>query len=229
MDFLKKTTLILLLCFSACAAREGFYHRVQHGETLYRISRAYRVTMDEVARANNLRDKGHLRKGQYLFIPRNQVGGAAVVRKGKKGRRRLARRTAPKVKVKSLKGRFVWPIKGKINRRFGKYKGKNNLGIDILASSGTSVQSTDHGKVVYAGNGIEGSGQTIIIRHSDEIFTVYSHLGKIKVKKDSVVKRGQSIGFVGFSNYDHLDQRAPFLHFEIRERTIPVNPELLLP
>ena len=223
----------LALSFAACAARHyGYYHRVAKGETMYRIAKAYDVEIKQIVRANNMRDASFLREGQFLLIP-GRTRRRAIDQRPGVGRRTVSPqiRTAPR--VTNLNGRFIWPIKDSRNRQilrpFGKRNQKRNTGIHIAAPLGSEVLSVAAGQVVYAGDGIEGFGNTVIIRHDDEIFSIYSHLQSYLVEPKQDLNQGQLIGRVGRAKHRLFAKQESFLHFEIRERTIPVNPQNLLP
>jgi lipoprotein NlpD len=230
-----------------CAAKHGFYHRVEKGETLYRISNAYQVPIAEVGRANNLRDYGGIREGQYILIPddgeRDSSNDHKISKSTKKNQRQsrthrvtpLAQRLEiPKrLKASNLRGRFIWPVLQekwqKISQGYGVFFKQRHTGVDIPLANGTDIAAVDSGTVISAGNKVAGFGNTIIIRHREELFSVYSYMGSFNIKAGDLVERGQFIGKSGSPNEVHFSQQQPLLHFEIRERTIPINPENLLP
>ncbi len=225
---------VLVVVCLCCASRRGYYHRVAKGETLYRISKAYGVPIERVAHSNNMRDLGHIREGQYLLIPGYEGKRRSGIPPKNKQRRANWRKTVPqRLRASNLSGRFIWPLRQSQLKRvalgFGKHRRKKHSGIDIIAPAGTTVTAVADGRVIYTGNDVEGFGKTVIIRHAEEIFSVYSYLGAILVTRDTEIKQGASVGAVGSPNTDHFKQDQPLLHFEIRERTVPVNPENLLP
>ncbi|MFO1258899.1 MAG: peptidoglycan DD-metalloendopeptidase family protein [Gammaproteobacteria bacterium] len=122
------------------------------------------------------------------------------------------------------KGRWMWPVEGQIMNRFIPSGPKVNKGIDILSSRGTPVHATSNGKVVYAGNGLRGYGNLIIIKHDEEFLSAYAHNETLLAKEGETVKQGQVIAKVGASGSDR-----PKLHFEIRYRGQPVDPLKYLP
>lgn len=123
------------------------------------------------------------------------------------------------------KGRFMRPVQGKVISAFGpKPGGLHNDGINIQAPSGTPVRAAGDGSVVYSGDGLEGYGNLILIRHADGWMTAYAHLGKTLAAKGDKVKRGQSIGTVGSTG--QVD--TPQLHFEVRRGTEAKDPALYL-
>ncbi len=86
------------------------------------------------------------------------------------------------------------------------------------------IKSSRSGKVVYAGDGLKGYGNLIIVRHSDIYLSAYAHNQSILVKEGAFVKQGQKIALLGDTG-----TQSPKLHFEIRKRGKPVNPLKLLP
>jgi murein DD-endopeptidase MepM/ murein hydrolase activator NlpD len=131
------------------------------------------------------------------------------------------------------KGRFVWPIRGRILMGFGPLaQGQRNDGINIAADRGAEVKAAADGVVVYAGSEVKGYGNTVLIMHPGGWDTVYTHLDKIEVgNRGFAVKQGQVIGTVGSTG--GVDQ--PQLHFETRfspdaqHKYNPVDPQTLLP
>lgn len=122
------------------------------------------------------------------------------------------------------KGRWMWPLEGQVMNRFVPNGPKVNKGIDISSARGTSVHATSNGKVVYAGNGLRGYGNLIIIKHDEEFLSAYAHNETLLAKEGESVKQGQVIAKVGGSDSDR-----PKLHFEIRYRGQPVDPLKYLP
>jgi lipoprotein NlpD len=136
---------------------------------------------------------------------------------------------APKIvpiksKLPAAKGRWMWPLEGKLLARFVKSGSNINKGIDIAGTRGASVYATSSGKVVYAGNGLRGYGNLIIIKHDEEYLSAYAHNEMLLTKEGDNIKQGQVIAKVGGSDSDR-----PKLHFEIRYRGQPVDPLTYLP
>lgn len=118
-------------------------------------------------------------------------------------------------------GKFQSPVKGQIISGYGaKPGGLFNDGINIAATPGASVQAAGAGEVVYAGSGLEGYGNLVLIKHDGGYFTVYSHLADARVRKGAQVARGATIGSVGATG----KVTQPQLHFEIRQGTKSLNP-----
>lgn len=129
-------------------------------------------------------------------------------------------------KFSELKGKLIWPIKGKVISRFGRYKHPQlktvteNLGIEIKARLGAPVHAVDDG-IVQVITWQRGRGNIIIISHDDGYYTVYTHLAEILVETQEYVKAGQVIGTVG----DSGSISGPVLHFQIWKNTQNLNPE----
>jgi murein DD-endopeptidase MepM/ murein hydrolase activator NlpD len=107
---------------------------------------------------------------------------------------------------------------------FGPRSNGHHDGIDITAKRGTPVKAVLDGTVLYCGSEIKGYGNMIIIRHKNDILTVYAHNDKNLVKEGSRVTRGQVVARVGNSG----NSKELQLHFEVRENEMPMNPLLYL-
>ncbi len=117
---------------------------------------------------------------------------------------------------------WKWPISASniVNYR----RSSQNLGLDIISHFGVDVKASAAGKVVYAGNGLKGYGNLIIIKHNDAYLSAYAHNRSIHVKEGDQIAQGQKIAEVGSS-----DANQAKLHFEIRKSGTPVSPLGLLP
>ncbi len=219
---------LLLAIFSTCRSvspsypRAGVYHTVKRHQTLWRICKTYGVDINEVARINHIRDLSRIRVGQKVFIPgAKKVLKVDIYIEDIGGRR--GRREDPK-KLALARGRFVWPIRGKVTREFGIRGTVKHDGIDISAPRGAPIKASDSGIVLYSGNEIRGYGNTIIIKHEGGFITIYAYNDINEVAEGMQVKRGQIIGRVG-----NTGRASAFhLHFEIRKNNRPINPRVLL-
>ena len=116
---------------------------------------------------------------------------------------------------------FLWPVKGDVVGPFGeKPNGVRNNGIDILAAAGTPVRAAENGIVVYAGDGIPGYGNMLLITHANGMVTAYAHNRELLVGVGTTVGRGQTVARVGNSGGVGLPQ----LHFELREGRRAIDP-----
>jgi murein DD-endopeptidase MepM/ murein hydrolase activator NlpD len=197
----------------------GAHHVVERGETLWRISKAYGVSVTEIKEANGLRDSTIL-VGQKLFIP---------------GATRAAR--VPPAAAPADEGggdeaagtALVWPLAGRnkasVRSRFGPRADPINgaaafhQGIDIEAARDERVLAAANGEVVFASD-MSGYGTVVMLDHGGRTITLYAHLSRAVVHLEDVVSLGQTVGYVG------SDGRAtgPHLHFEVRVKGVPVDP-----
>lgn len=116
-----------------------------------------------------------------------------------------------------------WPVKGKILKQYGLDKSQANKGIDIGGVIGKPIQAAAPGEVVYAGCGLRGYGQVIILKHDETYLSAYAHNQAILVREGDRVALGQTIAHMG---QDHQQIK---LHFEIRKKGKPIDPLSLLP
>jgi lipoprotein NlpD len=121
---------------------------------------------------------------------------------------------------------WAWPSNGKLVGTFSDGGGGKEAvkGIDLAGKAGDPVQAAAPGKVVYAGSGLRGYGNLVIVRHNATYLSAYAHNSKILVKEGQSVTRGQKIAEVGNSDSDQAK-----LHFEIRRQGKPVDPQKYLP
>jgi lipoprotein NlpD len=115
---------------------------------------------------------------------------------------------------------WIWPAEGKVVSAFSEGK----RGIDIAGKMGQPVVAAGSGKVLYAGSGIRGYGNLVIVKHSSNLLSAYAHNKTIFVKEDQNVTKGQKIAEMGNSDTDEVK-----LHFEIRQQGKPVDPSKFLP
>jgi len=237
--------LLVLSCMVACATGpetkpNGVYHRVKKGETLWRIAQTYNCDLDRLAEANNLPDSS-IEAGSVLFIP--NASRSVDITSGSTSSRKTytaTRKKSPEVERKSTvsnsgnisnrhssrssKLSFVWPVKGKVSSKFGKYKGMQHNGIKIDGKAGMPVIASAGGIVIHSAP-IKYYGETIIIKHNQTYSTVYSHLKKREVLTGSTVRKGEQIGVLG----GEKTTGKPCLHFEVRYKNRAKNPLYYLP
>ena len=116
---------------------------------------------------------------------------------------------------------WMWPSEGRVIATFDDGR---NKGLDIAGKLGQPVVAASAGKVMYAGSGIRGYGNLVIVKHSNSLLSAYAHNRKIVVKEGDNVTRGQVIAEMGDSDADLVK-----LHFEIRQQGKPVDPTRFLP
>jgi lipoprotein NlpD len=116
---------------------------------------------------------------------------------------------------------FAWPVRGPI---LGTFDDSTNKGVNIGGAAGDPVKAAADGRVVYAGNGLRGYGNLIIIKHDATYLTAYAHNRALMVKEGDAVTKGQKIAEMGNSDSDRV-----MLHFEVRRQGKPVDPLKYLP
>lgn len=116
---------------------------------------------------------------------------------------------------------FIWPASGALISGFDEAK---NKGVDLSGSHGDAVLAAADGKVVYAGAGLRGYGNLIILKHNNTYLTAYAHNQTLLVKEDQTVRKGQKVAEMGSSDAERVK-----LHFEIRRQGKPVDPLKYLP
>ena len=130
--------------------------------------------------------------------------------------------------VIGTRGAVPWPlatVRIVIGSPFGTRDGRPHEGIDLPAPVGTPVFAAADGQVAYAGNGIRGYGNLVVIKHPGDLLTVYAHNSLLLVAQGQPVRAGDRIALVGQSGR----ATGPHLHFEVRTGQIPRNPMSFLP
>jgi murein DD-endopeptidase MepM/ murein hydrolase activator NlpD len=224
------STTLMLSFLAGCATQiippsgrrpQGIFHVVKSGENLFRIGKAYDVSVKELARLNQLRDPDQIRVGQRIFVP--AAGRQLPVE--------LITPTEVKVVLPSIPDSgefahegFIWPVHGPINSQFGTRGTSVHDGIDIAASEGTPIRAAGTGYVIYSDQ-LRGYGKLIIMRHAGGFISVYAHNEVNLVSEGQTVTRGDIIAKVGITGR----VTGPHLHFELRKDNIAQDPLLHLP
>jgi hypothetical protein len=126
-------------------------------------------------------------------------------------------------------GRFILPVTNDFSTAFGTKRIMNkkrvsvHRGLDIRGKMGERVEASNHGRVVLAEELFFG-GNTVIIDHGQGIYTIYMHLSEFKVQPETIISKGDTIGFVGASGR----ATGPHLHFGVKVYNISVNPVSLV-
>ncbi len=116
---------------------------------------------------------------------------------------------------------WIWPVPAKVTAPFSD---SGNKGLNFAGKAGDPVVAAGDGKVVYAGAGLRGYGELVIVKHNATFLSAYAHNRKILVKEGQSVTRGQKIAEMGSTDADSVK-----LHFEIRKQGKPVDPAQYLP
>jgi lipoprotein NlpD len=234
MEFFKWFLSLVFFVFllSGCMPSTfGTYHTIGKGQTLWRISQAYGVELQDLAELNNILDPTKVKTGQKIFIPGafrakrietyQQSRGTRNNRSNYSSKNEVAKSGIIKVE----KGRFIWPVKGVIVKAFGVREGYRNNGLDIKVEGKSHVLASDDGEVIYANTNLKGYGKTIIIKHKGGFTTVYTYHQENMVKIGEYVKKGDQIAKLG--NFGPRNKYTA--HFEIRKDRKPRNPLFFLP
>jgi lipoprotein NlpD len=104
------------------------------------------------------------------------------------------------------------------------FEDTRSRGLVFHGKAGDAVLAAADGKVIYAGNGLRGYGNLLIIRHNTNFLTAYAHNQTLMVKEDQNVKRGQKIAEMGSTDAERVQ-----LQFELRRQGKPVDPAKVLP
>ena len=192
-------------------------HIVRQGETLFSIAWRYGKDTSDLARWNRLGDGSLIHPGQVILLsPPPGTGG-----------RSASTRTSDRQPLPSIPAQpppaWTWPTRGRIGVEFGGKPG-SGTGVLIDGRAGQAIVAAASGTVVYAGGGLIGYGELIILKHNDTYLSAYGHNAKVLVKEGQSVRKGQQIATMGEG-----PQRKPRLHFEIRRNGEPVNPRRYLP
>ncbi len=218
------------------AGKPGYY-TVKPGDTLIRIGLEHGQSWKDIARWSNLENPNLIEVGQVVRVvpPVSGAAAAAVVAndKGVVARPIVSSGVAPVAPAQPAKPApsattggeddvpFAWPANGSLIAGFDEAR---NKGYDIAGKAGDPVWAAADGRVVYAGSGLRGYGNLIILKHNNTFLTAYAHNQTLLVKEDQSVKRGQKIAEMGNSDADRVK-----LHFEIRRQGKPVDPSRYLP
>lgn len=223
-------------------------YSVRPGDTVFEISRRFDVDMRTLVSMNDIQPPYQLKPGQSLKMPvrdrpdppgtsaRSGGGTTAsamplplprperAARPSSAAPPRVSRPVPAVVATPPPRsdGRFLWPVRGRVISNFGpRAGGLHNDGINIAAPKGAPILAAENGVVAYAGDGLKGFGNLLLLKHADGWTTAYAHADRLLVKRGDVVKRGQTIATVGSSG----GVTRPQLHFEVRRGARAVNPK----
>ncbi len=198
-------------------------HTVKSGETGLSIALDHGVSWSTIAAANGMKPDETVKTGQKLVIPTVTAKAFETA----KAEPQPAPTPSPAALADTPPPKFAWPVTGKVRRPFRPAEAKDGAheGIDLLAPLGTAVRASAAGKVIFAGQGPEAYGLTVIIFHGGRWTTTYSFLQKVTVKEGDEVKAGERVGLVGETGL--ADE--PQLHFEVRRNRVPLDPARHLP
>lgn len=227
------------------AGKAGFYS-VKPGDTLIRIGLETGQSWKDILKWNNLENPNVIEVGQVLRVvppgaDPNAVSTRPVTLPRLESRPLDAKNppappptaastppapppvlpTPPVAREGDDNVNWLWPATGTVVGTFDESRTK---GIAIAGKAGDPVVAAADGKVVYAGSGLRGYGNLVIIKHNNTYLTAYAHNQALMVKEEQAVKRGQKIAEMGSSDAERVQ-----LHFEIRKQGKPIDPARLLP
>ncbi|MAF84383.1 MAG: peptidoglycan DD-metalloendopeptidase family protein [Gammaproteobacteria bacterium] len=221
--------VVACLLIGACSSALRWMpeaHVVQSGETVYSIAFRYGIDQRDLIGWNKLSASGLIFEGQRLRLTAPDSYTAASSASRATGRHKSASSTqrAPTPgKSAAVPVTWKWPVNGAVIAMFGA-TAKTQSGVHIAGKRGQPVHAAASGEVVYAGSGLPGYGQLLIIKHTSNYLSAYGHNQKLVVGEGDRVKGGQLIAKMGEG-----PSKRPLLHFEIRRSGKPVNPLRYLP
>ena len=220
-------------------------YQVQRGDTLYSIAFRFGWDWKALAARNGIAAPYLIRVGQVIRFDGKSAGRSPMVATAPVVVAPPSRPSAPisasstqskpSAPVKATSGvtalpptqrsasGWLWPSSGTVIGRFSS-NGSLNKGIDIAGELGQPVLAASDGSVVYAGSGLRGYGELVIIKHSDTYVSAYGHNRRLLVQEGQKVKAGQRIAEMGSTGTDRVK-----LHFEVRRQGKPVDPLQYLP
>jgi len=209
------------------------HYIVRKGDTLYSISWRHGLDYRTVARWNQINPPYLIRPGQRLRLrgapaparpapaSRPPAKKAAAAPKKTAPARPAAKQSSTTRAATSIK--WQWPTNGRVSRKFS-VDAQGKQGIELQGKLGQPVMAAANGNVVYAGSGLRGYGNLIIIKHGGSYLTAYGYNREILVQEGDTVRAGQRIGTMGTG-----PGRQAALHFELRREGKPVDPLRYLP
>jgi lipoprotein NlpD len=226
------------------AGKPGYY-TVRPSDTIMKIAAEANQPWREIVRWNNLGDPTVIEVGQVLRVipPRGSAPPtppapatthaqpeAAQIPPVATQTTPVATQTTPDASpppppsppADAESMNFAWPARGSVATGFD--EAKSYKGIAIVGKVGDPVFAAADGKVIYAGAGLPGYGNLLIVQHNTTFMTAYAHNETLLVKEDQTVKKGQKIAEMGSTGTDRVQ-----LHFEIRRAGKPVDPVRYLP
>jgi lipoprotein NlpD len=223
------------------------YYTVRPGDTLIRIALDSGQNWRDIARWNNIDNPNLIEVGQVLRVippagsevavarpaPTAAVPGttaptpATTVPRGTGTAHPQVASVPPVAPAPAPAGEeevpWGWPTSGAATV-VASFDEQKNKGLDIAGKPGDPVLASADGRVVYAGAGLRGYGNLIILKHNNTYLSAYAHNQTLLVKEDQTVRKGQKIAEMGSSDADRVK-----LHFEIRRQGKPVDPARYLP
>ncbi|KUK11144.1 MAG: Peptidase M23B [Clostridia bacterium 41_269] len=187
---------------------EGKVHIVQKGDSLWKIAHLYGVDPSSLASANNIKNAKRLKVGMRIRIPEEKTVEA------------VSRSMVLSYRELDLN----WPVEGPITSRFGPRSGEFHHGLDIAAEEGTKVYPVMEGRVIFSGWLSSVYGRTVIIKHDNNMKSLYAHNSKNLVKEGDYVTINTPISCVGSTGRT----TGSHVHLEIHVDGEPEDPQKFL-
>ena len=202
------------------------YYRVRPGDTLYSIAFRYDQDYRRLATLNHLEKPYVVKVGQVLSLRSTVNVSSSKHQTSRIVQNRSTSRTwterpifvSPNVAKNT---HWRWPTQGRIIAGFAPSMGRK--GVDIAGSRGQTIRASASGTVAYAGDGLPGYGNMILIQHPHQLLSAYAYNAQNLVHAGQVVQAGQPIATMGAS-----PQHRYAMHFEVRKAGKPVNPRYFL-
>jgi len=187
-------------------------HFVRSGENLYFIALRYGLKYQDLLLWNQISDGEIIYPGQIIKLSSPANSPIKV--------QPIKTRNTPKVISSNINSNLKWiqPTNGNIKKRFNN-KSKVFRGILLSGDLGQTVLASSDGRVVYAGDGLVGYGQLVIIKHNDIFLSAYGYNNSVFVEEGDFIRQGQKIASMGLSPED-----LPGLYFEVRRSGNPIDP-----
>lgn len=207
-------------------------YTVREGDTLYSIAWRYGLDFRTLASINGIDGRYLIYPGQKLRLKGQAVSSRPTSvgtkippapQKVTSSNQKTTRKPAPTPAASSGPINWQWPTQGALIGRYSSGSSPNK-GIDLAGKVGDPIYAAASGTVVYAGSGLLGYGNLVILNHNRQYLSAYAHNSRILVKESDSVKVGEKIAELG-----NTGANRPMLHFEIRRDGKPVNPLQYLP
>ena len=207
--------------FEKTEPTDGTVHIVQHGQTLWRIARAYDIPLDKLAEANGIADPSRVDVGTPIFVP----GARATLEVEPFPAPPPSGRSVPTLHAPSTAD-FLWPVEGgTFLRPFGEPRRHHtHAGVDIRGTRGQDILASRDGVVAFCGRTKTGYGTMVVLDHGDGVQSLYAHAERVLVEQGDTVRRGQPIALLGRTG----NATTEHCHFEIRFANRAVDPMPLL-
>lgn len=221
------------------------FHLVKEDENIKDIAQIYDINLESLLEENNMQQGDKLSPGQYIRIPdtsrdydahtdnthitfqESNISSEEDLKKVADSKTHEEEGDRD-IKEKHFKNRtplnnqdFIWPLQGKVLKKYGNYNGKLNDGINIAAPRGTNILAAGDGEVIFTGYKPEKFGNLVIVRHSNGYMSAYSHCDKVLVVKNEFVKKGTPIATCGSTG----NVTQPQLQFTMKKGNHIIDPD----